>query len=317
VTGGNVSGGIVPGADVAGGIVAGGIVSGGIVSGGGVAGAPSVPMLAAMKRGGRKIVSVVAWDYQIARVVDRVGVDIVSVGDTVGVNLWGHANPFEITMDEMVMVAQSVRRGVSRALLSCDFPYGPLQEGSAAAVRAAIRLVKEAGVDMVKLDGAADFPDAVTAVDRAGIPVWAQMGITPQRALRYGLDYAAMSRPGVALPAEMTDELVAEAQRLEQAGASLLDFTNSGPVAGPAVAAAVSIPVLGGFGGGPWLDGRVRMAHAAIGYAASGLDTPPDTYANVAQIAFDALSAYANDVRAGHQIKGGIPVPVPPPAATA
>jgi 3-methyl-2-oxobutanoate hydroxymethyltransferase len=77
------------------------------------------------------------------------------------------------------------------------------------------------------------------------------------------------------------------------------------------VTKAVSIPVLGGFGGGPWLDGRVRMAHAAIGYAASGVDSPPDTYANVARTAFDALSAYAEDVRAERQIKGGVPWPRP------
>jgi 3-methyl-2-oxobutanoate hydroxymethyltransferase len=271
----------------------------------------TVPDLGRMKRDGRKIVGVVAWDYQMARVVDRVGVDIVSVGDTVGVNLWGHANPLEVTMEQMLVVTQAVRRGVTRALVSCDFPFGPLQEGTAAAVRAAIRLVKEAGVDLVKLDGASDYPDAVTEIDRAGIPVFAQFGITPQRALRYGLDYAAMARPGAQIPEEMTDELVAEAKRLESAGAALLDFTNSGPVVGAAVVAAVSVPVIGGFGGGPWLDGRMRMANAAIGYAASGLDDPPDTYAQVARIAFDALSAYAGDVRSARQIKGGIPVPPP------
>jgi 3-methyl-2-oxobutanoate hydroxymethyltransferase len=269
----------------------------------------TVPSLQQMKRDGRKIVGVVAWDYQIARIVDRAGVEIVSVGDSVGMNLWGQQNPLEVTMDQMLLVAQAVRRGVTRALLSCDFPYGPLQESTGSAVRAAIALAKQAGVDMVKLDGASDFPDAVTAIDRAGIPVFAQFGITPQRALRYGLDYAAMSRPGAQIPPEMTDDLVAEAKRLEAAGASLLDFTNSGPVAGAAVARAVSIPVIGGFGGGPWLDGRVRMAHAAIGYAASGLDEIPDTYANVARVTFDAISAYAEDVRAARQIKGGIPVP--------
>jgi len=257
--------------------------------------------LGEMKHDGHKIVAVVAWDYQLARIVDRVGVDIVSVGDTVGVNLWGQRNPFEVTLDQMITVAQAVRRGVSGALVSCDFPFGPLQEGRRGAVQAAIRLVKEAGVDLVKLDGAADYPDAVTAIERAGIPVFAQLGITPQRALRFGIDYHAMS--SVELPAEMTEELVVEAKRLEAAGASLLDFTNSGPVAGPEVVQAVSIPVLGGFGGGPWLDGRIRMAHAAIGYAASGLDDPPNTYANVARIAFDALHAYADDVRAGRQIR--------------
>jgi 3-methyl-2-oxobutanoate hydroxymethyltransferase len=267
----------------------------------------TIPTLQHMKRDGRKIVGVVAWDYQMARIVDRAGVDIVSVGDTVGVNLWGQSNPLEVTMDQMILVCQAVRRGVKRALLSCDFPYGPLQEGRGSAVRAAIRLVKEASVDLVKLDGASGFLDAVTAIDRAGIPVFAQFGITPQTALRYGMEYSAMSRPGAEVPVELKEELVAEAKRLEEAGASLLDFTNSGPIVGPEVTRAVSIPVLGGFGGGPWLDGRMRMAHAAIGYAASALDDPPETYANVARITFEAVTAYAKDVRAGRQIMGGTP----------
>lgn len=268
----------------------------------------TVPVFHQMKRDGRKIVGVVVWDYQIAQIVDRVGVDIVSVGDTVGVNLWGHASPLEVTMGEMLVVCKAVRRGVKRALLSCDFPFGPLQEGTDSAVKAAILLAKEAGADMVKLDGAADFPDAVRAIARAGIPVFAQFGITPQTASRHGLSYGAASKPGAQVPPEMTAKLVDEAKRLEDAGASLLDFTNSGPVAGAAAAAAVSIPVLGGFGGGPWLDGRMRMAHAAIGYAASNLNSHVENYANVAKIAFDAISAYAGDVRAGRQIKGAGPV---------
>jgi 3-methyl-2-oxobutanoate hydroxymethyltransferase len=210
-------------------------------------------------------------------------------------------------MDQMIVVCQAVRRGVKRALVSCDFPFGPLQEGTDSALRAAIRLVKEAGADMVKLDGAADFPEAVSAIARAGIPVFAQFGITPQTALRYGVEYAAMSALGAQVPAAMKDKLVAEARLLEDAGASLLDFTNSGPVVGPEAARAVSIPVLGGFGGGPWLDGRMRMAHAAIGYAASALEAKVETYANVAQITLDAISTYAEDVRAGRQIKGAPP----------
>jgi 3-methyl-2-oxobutanoate hydroxymethyltransferase len=269
----------------------------------------SLRTLQQMKDDGRKIVGVVAWDYQIARIVDRAGVEIVSVGDTVGMNLWGHANPFEVTMDQMIIVTQAVRRGVSRALVSADFPFGPLQQGTDSAVRAAIRFVKEAGVDLVKLDAASDFLDAVAAITRAGIPVFAQFGITPQTALRYGVEYKAIPSAEDQVPVELKDELVAEAKRLEEAGAALLNFTNSGPVVGAAVAGAVSIPVLGGFGGGPWLDGRVRMAHAAIGYAASAIDDPPDTYANVAQITLDAITAYAEDVRAARQIAGGIPVP--------
>jgi 3-methyl-2-oxobutanoate hydroxymethyltransferase len=272
-------------------------------------GGVSLRSLQEMKRDGRKIVGVVAWDYQIARIVDRAGVDLVSVGDTVGVNLWGHANPFEVTMEEMLIVTKAVRRGVTRALVSADFPFGPLQEGTDSAVRAAIRFVKEAGVDLVKLDGASDFLDAVTAITRAGIPVFAQFGITPQTALRYGVEYKAIPAAADAVPAELEDEMVEQARRLEAAGAALLNFTNSGPVVGAAVARAVSIPVVGGFGGGPWLDGRMRMAHAAIGYAASALDGAPDTYANVARMTLEAMTAYADDVRAARQLPGGIPVP--------
>jgi 3-methyl-2-oxobutanoate hydroxymethyltransferase len=264
----------------------------------------TIPALQQMKREGKKIAGVVAWDYPMARLAERAGVDFISVGDSVGVNLWGHSNPLQVTMDEMLVVCGAVRRAVSRALVSCDFPFGPLQEGTEAAVRAAIRLVKEAGADMVKLDGAADFPDAVRAIVRAGIPVFAQFGITPQTALQFGIPYAAQSAPGAQVPPQMTAKLVEEAKRLEEAGASLLDFTNSGPVAGAAVVKAVSIPVIGGFGGGPWLDGRVRLAHTAIGYAEKWLDSKTETYANVAKISLDAFTALIAEIRAGRQIKG-------------
>lgn len=270
--------------------------------------AVTIPALQQMKRAGEKIVGVVAWDFQIAQIVDRAGVDIVSVGDTVGTNVWGHSNPLAVTMEEMMVVCKAVRRGVKRAIVSCDVPFGPLQEGTDSALRAAIRLVKEAGADMIKLDGAAHFTEAVRAIARAGIPVFAQLGITPQTALHYGVRYSDMSKPGAQVPAAMTPKLLGEARRLEDAGASLLDFTLSGPAAGPAVVSAVSIPVIGGLGGGPWLDGRIRMAHAAIGYAASALDSKTETYANVARITLEAITAYAEDVRAARQIKGGIAV---------
>src|SRR5436309_877644 len=139
----------------------------------------TIPALLQMKREGRKSVGVVAWDYQIARIADRAGVDIVSVGDSVGVNLWGHSNPLEVTMEEMLVVCKAVRRGVTRALVSCDVPYGPVQESPESAVRAATRLVQEGGADMVKLDAAADHPEVVRAVVRAGAPVFAQFGPSP------------------------------------------------------------------------------------------------------------------------------------------
>lgn len=268
----------------------------------------TLPALQAMKRGGEKIVGVVAWDFQIARIADRAGVDLVSVGDSVGMNLWGRTDPEDMTLEEMILVCKAVRRGVERALVSCDIPYGPLQQGTPAALAAARRAVDEAGADMVKLDEAADHPEAVRAIAAAGIPVFAQMGITQGNAARYGIEHAKLLGGAVQVPETMVARLVEEAKRLEAAGAAMIDFTSSGPVAGAQVAAAVSIPVVGGLGGGPWLDGRMRMAHAAIGYAASFLESKTETYANVARVTLDALGAYAADVRAARQIKGGIPV---------
>ena len=226
-----------------------------------------IPELQRMKREGRKIVGVVAWDTCIAEIADRAGVDIVSVGDSVGVNLWGQA-PEEISLEEMMLLCKAVRRGVKRALVSADLPAHEQN------VEAALRL-QGCGAQVVKLLGSAD---QVRSVVGAGVPVFAQF--------HGGKDNTAM--------------LVDHAKRLEDAGASLLDFRHSGPVAGEAVARAVGIPVLGGLGGGPWLDGRMRLALAAIGY----IDSPVEQYANVAKIARDALSAYAEDVRAGRQIKG-------------
>lgn len=240
----------------------------------------TLPALLQMKRDGRKIVGVVAWDYPMAQIAERAGVDLISVGDSVGVNLWGHATETEVTVDEMLICCKAVRRGAKRALVSCDIPHAPAHAGTGAAVNAALRITNEGGADMVKVLG---DPGVVKAIVRAGVPVFAEFH-------------------GEKLP---VDKLVEEAKRLEDAGASILDFRHSGPVAGAAVARAVSIPVIGGLGGGPWLDGRVRLAHTAIGYAAKWIDAKAETYGNTAKLALDAFSALIDDVRSGRQIKGG------------
>ena len=240
----------------------------------------TISALRQMKRDGRKIVGVVAWDTEIARIADRAGVDLISVGDSVGVNLWGHATDAEVTVDEMLICCKAVHRGAKRALISCDIPSGPTQKGADAAVSAAIRFSKEGGADMVKVLG---DPGMVKAIVRAGVPVFAEF---------HGENLAV-------------DKLVEKAKRLQDAGASILDFRHSGPVAGPAVARAVSIPVIGGLGGGPWLDGRVRLAHTAIGYAEKWIDSNTETYGNAAKLSLAAFRALIDDVRSGRQIKGG------------
>lgn len=260
----------------------------------------TVAALQQMKRDRRKIVAVVVYDFQMAQIVDRAGVDVVSVGDSVGVNMWGQASDLDVTLDQMVLACAAVRRGVTRALVSCDVPYGPVQEGGEPALRAARRLMDEGGADMLKLDAAAEHPEAVRAITQAGIPVWAQFGITPHTAAQFA--GAGKSAPEIATA--LKDRFVAEATLLENAGAAMLDFTNSGPVAGPLATQAVSIPVIGGLGGGPWLDGRVRAVVNAVGYVAAALDDRADRYANVAKVTFDAMTAYGDDVRAGRQIRG-------------
>lgn len=240
----------------------------------------TVPALQRMKREGRKIVGVVVYDYPTAQIADRAGMDLVSVGDSVGANLWGQPTETEVTIDEMLIACKAVRRGAQRALVSCDVPQGPVSAGIEAVTGAAIRLSRDGGADMVKVLGE---PDLVRAVARAGVPVFAEF--------HGGKEIAV-------------DALVEEAKRLEKAGASLLDFRHSGPEAGAAVVKAVAIPVIGGLGGGPWLDGRVRLAHTAIGYGAKWIDSRAETYANTARLSLQAFTALIDDVRSGRQIKG-------------
>jgi 3-methyl-2-oxobutanoate hydroxymethyltransferase len=240
----------------------------------------TVATLQQMKREGQKIVGVVAYDYPTAQIADRAGVDLISVGDSVGANLWGQLTETEVTVEEMLVACKAVNRGAKRALVSCDIPYGPVQAGTTAAVSAAVRLAKEGGAGMVKILGG---PKTVGAIVRAGVAVFAEF------------------HGGTEIP---VGKLVEEAKRLEAAGASLLDFRHSGPEAGAAVVKAVSIPVIGGLGGGPWLDGRVRLAHTAIGYGAKWLDSKTETYANTAQLSLEAFTSLVADVRAGRQVKG-------------
>src|SRR3954452_13199541 len=109
----------------------------------------TIVALQQMKRDGQKIDGVVAWDTPMAKIADRAGVDLVSVGDSVGVNLWGHDDPLQVTMDEMLIVCKAVRRGTTRALVSCDLPYGPVQNSAQAAIEAAELLMKKGGADMI------------------------------------------------------------------------------------------------------------------------------------------------------------------------
>lgn len=264
----------------------------------------TIPLIQQRKREGKKSIGVVAWDFPTTRMADRAGVDFIVVGDSVGVNLWGHATPLEVTLDEILICCKAVRRATERMIVSCDMPYGPVQEGLSSAMKAAVRIIKEGGADLIKVDAAANHPDVVKAMAQAGIPVFAQFGLTPQTALKYGIPYSSQNSSAALTTKEAADKLVEEALMLEECGAVALDFTNSGPVAGEAVVKAVKIPCIGGFGGGPWLDGRVRLAQTVLGLGEKWVGSKTDTYFNTAQGTIDAFKALVADCKGGKQIKG-------------
>jgi 3-methyl-2-oxobutanoate hydroxymethyltransferase len=242
-----------------------------------------------MKRDGKKIVGVVVYDYQAACIADRAGADIISLGDSVGHNYLAHASQDAVTIEEVLMFARGVRHGVKDALFSCDMPFGSYQVNEDEAVRNAIRLVKEGGADCVKVEVRRDQAHLIAAIARAGIPVFAQLGLTPQTSAHLG-----GWESGAAL---LTDDLVATALAFEAAGASMLDLTRGGP-ATSAVTQAVGIPVIGGIGTEPTSDGQIRTLFRLAGLGFDTLDgNAPPPYGHVARVVFDSLVAYSSDVR--------------------
>src|SRR5579862_2865375 len=184
----------------------------------------TVATLQQMKRDRQKIAACVAYDYQMAQILDRAGADLISVGDSVGTRFFGQPTHFETSMEQMIECCLAVTSGVKRAVVNCDLPFGPIQEGPDSALRAAIRLVKEGRAEMVKVDGAADNPETVKAIAKAGIPVWAQFGFTPQTTQAWG----GFTNVPADVRERLRDTLVEQAKMLEEAGASALDCTNVG-----------------------------------------------------------------------------------------
>ena len=232
-----------------------------------------------MKVRGEKIRGLVCYDHQLAQIADLAGADIVSVGDSLGRYVLGQQTHHEITMDQMVLFCAAVSSGVKRAVVNCDMPFGPPQAGPAAALEAAIRLVKEGHAEMIKIDGAANDIPVVEAIARAGIPVFTQFGFSPQSTLSIGdqhgrtEDMLEAARPGI----------LEDAKRLEAAGASLLDCTSVTADIYAEIAAAVAIPVLGGSAG-PEADGRI----GGFFYRAAAIGGDPSRASSAtAQFMFD------------------------------
>jgi 3-methyl-2-oxobutanoate hydroxymethyltransferase len=252
----------------------------------------SLTDLAEKKRKGERIVMVTSYDYPTARLADEAGLDLVLVGDSAAMTVLGHDSTVPATMDEMVMLTRAAARGAQRPLLIADMPFGSFQVSDEDALRNAIRFVKKAGADAVKLEGAGTSLSRVRTVVGAGIPVMGHVGLTPQSATMLG-GLRAQGRT-----ATQALRLFDDARALEAEGcfAVVLEAVPA-PVAAR-ITAALSVPTIG-VGSGPDCDGQVLVLHDLVGLYQGRSARFVKRYADVGSSIKDALERFAADVRAG------------------
>jgi 3-methyl-2-oxobutanoate hydroxymethyltransferase len=252
----------------------------------------SLSALAEKKRNGERIVMVTSYDYPTARLADEAGLDLVLVGDSAAMTVLGHDSTVPATMDEMVMLTGAAARGAQRPLLIADMPFGSFQVSDEDALRNAIRFVKEAAADAVKLEGAGTTLSRVRAIVAAGIPVMGHVGLTPQSATMLG-GLRAQGRT-----ATQALRMLDDARALEAAGcfAVVLEAVPA-PVAAR-ITAALSVPTIG-VGSGPECDGQVLVLHDLVGLYHGRSARFVKRYAEVGSTIRDALERFAADVRAG------------------
>ncbi|HSC51593.1 MAG TPA: 3-methyl-2-oxobutanoate hydroxymethyltransferase [Gaiellaceae bacterium] len=251
-----------------------------------------LPELVELKRRGQKLAMVTAYDFPSARIADEAGVELVLVGDSAGMVVLGNESTVPITTDELLMLTRAVTRGAKRPIVVSDMPFGSFQVSDAAAVENAVRFVKEAGADAVKLEGAGPTLSRVQAIVGAGVPVMGHVGLTPQSATMLG-GFKAQGRT-----ADKAGRLYEDALALEAAGcfAIVLEAVPA-PVAA-AVTGALTVPTIG-IGAGAGCDGQVLVWHDLLGLYEGKAPRFVKRYADLAGKARRALEAYVDDVREG------------------
>lgn len=248
----------------------------------------AIQQLIQWKKQGRAIVALTAWDYAIARLLDRAGVDIVLVGDSLAVIL-GYETTLPLTLEEMLHHAKAVRRGVDRALVVVDLPFLTYQESPQQALRSAGRVLKETGAQAVKLEGG--YPvmvETVAYLVQAGIPVMGHVGLTPQSIRQLGLRQQGKT------PAA-GEKILAEAIALEQAGAFSLVLEHIPPDLAAQISQKLTIPTIG-IGAGPDCDGQVLVTADVLGLSER---QPPfaKSYINLNEAIAQAVHEFATEVR--------------------
>jgi len=243
-----------------------------------------------MKAKGVPIAMLTAYDFSLARLVDLSGIDVLLVGDSASNVMAGHETTLPITLDEMIYHASSVVRGVHRALVVVDLPFGTYQGNTKGALNSAIRIMKESGAHAVKLEGGREVLGSVERILTAGIPVMGHLGLTPQSIYKFGTYVVRAKEEAEA------QRLREDAKLLEQAGCFALVLEKIPARLATEVAASVSIPVIGiGAGGG--VDGQVLVLHDMLGINQEFNPRFLRRYADLHEVITGAVSAYVADVR--------------------
>ena len=251
-----------------------------------------LPELAEMKRRGEKIVMVTAYDAPGARFAEDAGIDVILVGDTAAMVVLGHRGTTPVTMDEMIFLTRTVARAARHPIVVGDMPFGSFQVSDEKALENAVRFVKEAGADAVKLEGAGPSLTRVRTIVQAGIPVMGHVGLTPQSATMLG-GFKTQGKT-----ADAARRLVDDALALEEAGAfSVVLEAVPAPVAAE-VTKRLTVPTIG-IGAGRDTDGQVLVYHDLLGLTEGHLPRFVKRYANLSREIRDALEAYAEEVRSG------------------
>ena len=252
----------------------------------------ALPRLAEMKRAGEPIVMVTAYDHPSAQVAEEAGVDVVLVGDTAAMVVLGYESTVPVTMDEMLMLARAVRRGLKTPVMIGDMPFGSYEASNELAVENAQRFVKEAGCDAVKLERGGQSADRARAIVRAGIPVMGHVGLTPQTATSLG-GFRAQGKT-----ADAAAKLTEEALALQSVGCFAIVFEAIPAGVTEALMPQVDVPVIG-IGAGPATDGQVLVFHDLLGIFTGRAPKFVRRYADVHDQMVAGVRGYAEDVRAG------------------
>jgi 3-methyl-2-oxobutanoate hydroxymethyltransferase len=251
-----------------------------------------LPSLLEMKQAHRPIVMLTAYDAPSARLAEAAGIDILLVGDSAAMVVLGHDGTVPVTMDEMIFMTKSVSRAVRVPIVIGDLPFGSYQASDEEAVHNAVRFVKEAGTDAVKLEGAGRMLDRVRAIVDSGIPVMGHIGLTPQSATALG-GYRAQGRT-----AETARRLYDDALALQEAGCYAIVLESVPASVAARISRALRIPTIG-IGAGAGCDGQVLVYHDMLGLTQGHVARFVKRYADLSTVIREAMEAYAADVRSG------------------